>query len=147
MKCVTKCGRGASLAAFALLVFVAAGLAGRAKAQPVNSLPNGPIACGAAHRSGWGAWSILRPMTIRTANGRLFLKPGETFVPNEFLGRVEVSAILDRNCGNLPRTPEAARAAQSRFAAEATPIYGEGRSSSPMPTRGGPRYYSYTYHP
>ncbi|HEV2302132.1 MAG TPA: hypothetical protein VGR91_11250 [Stellaceae bacterium] len=81
----------------------AAGFAGMwpglASALPVNSLPEGPIACGAVVRHA-GAWTVRAPMTVATDQGPLHFSPGQTFGPGYFLGRVEPSAIFDRNCGN-----------------------------------------------
>jgi hypothetical protein len=72
---------------------------GLAAALPVNSLPNGPVACDAVVRH-FGAWTVRAPMTLRTDQGPLHLAAGQTFGPGYFIGRVEPSAIFDRNCGN-----------------------------------------------
>jgi hypothetical protein len=43
---------------------------------------------------------VLRPATIFPEEVPLSLAPGLTFAPNQMLGGFEVTAILDRNCGN-----------------------------------------------
>jgi len=85
-------------AAGALLV--GSGWAGSGMAQGVNSLPDGPVACDAFQRSGYGSWSVLRPATIYPGGVPLSVAPGQTFAPNQMFGGFEVSAVLDRNCGN-----------------------------------------------
>ena len=81
----------------------AAGIAGMwpglASALPVNSWPNGPIACNEVVRHD-GAWSVDAPMTVQSDQGPLHLAAGQTFGPGFFIGAVEPSAIFDRNCGN-----------------------------------------------
>ena len=72
-------------------------------AQPVlaqHSLPDGPIACDAFERSANGSWTVLRPATISPNGIELDLAPGETFAKNQFLHGIEVTTVLDRNCGN-----------------------------------------------
>ena len=72
-------------------------------AQPMlaeNSLPDGPIACGAFQRSANGSWTVLRPATISPSGVQLNLASGETFAKNQFLYGIEVTTVLDRNCGN-----------------------------------------------
>jgi hypothetical protein len=71
-----------------------------AMAQSVNSLPDGPVACAAFQRGGHGSWAVLRPATIYPNGVPLSLAPGQTFAPNQLFEGFEVSAILDRNCGN-----------------------------------------------
>lgn len=71
-----------------------------AMAQGVNSLPDGPVACDAFQRSGHGAWMVLRQATICPNGVPLRLAPGQTFAPNQTFGGFEMTAILDRNCGN-----------------------------------------------
>jgi hypothetical protein len=91
---------GTSIAATALVVF---GLAAVAPAitQPVNSLPDGPVACAAVQRADNGSWTVLRPTTLHPNGVPLSLAPGQTFAPNQTLDGFEVTAILDRNCGNM----------------------------------------------
>src|SRR5262245_58724500 len=69
-------------------------------AQGVNSLPDGPGACHAFRRSGYGSWTVLRPATIYPSGVALSLPAGQTFGPNQLLAGFDVKAILDRNCGN-----------------------------------------------
>ena len=72
-------------------------------AQPVlaqSSFPDGPIACHAFQRGPNGLWTVLRPATINPNGVELNLAPGETFAKNQFLHGIEVTTVLDRNCGN-----------------------------------------------
>jgi hypothetical protein len=69
-------------------------------AQGVNSLPDGPVACDAFQRSGQGAWTVLRQATIYPNGVPIMLAPGQTFAPNQAFDGFEMTAILDRNCGN-----------------------------------------------
>jgi hypothetical protein len=85
-------------AAGALLV--GSGWTGSGLTQGANSLPDGPVACDAFQRSGYGSWTVLRPATIYPAGVPLSLVSGQTFSPNQSFGGFEVTAVLDRNCGN-----------------------------------------------
>src|SRR6266568_3517197 len=89
----------ASIAAAATLSFATA-LPHSGKAQSVNSMPDGSVACDAFQRHGYGSWTMLRPATIYPDGVPLSLAPGQTFAPNQSLGGIEVTAVLDRNCGN-----------------------------------------------
>lgn len=71
-----------------------------AMAQSVNSEPDGPVACSAFQRGGNGSWTVLRPATIYPQGVPLGLEAGQTFAPNQMFDGFEVTAILDRNCGN-----------------------------------------------
>jgi hypothetical protein len=88
---------GISLAATAAMLFLGAW------AQPVlaqESLPDGPVACDAFQRGPNGSWTAVRPATISPNGVRLHLAPGQTFAKNQFIGGIEVTTVLDRNCGN-----------------------------------------------
>ncbi|HYZ39665.1 MAG TPA: hypothetical protein VE687_03460 [Stellaceae bacterium] len=85
------------LAAITLSLGCAVG-AHQAAAQA--SLPDGPIACDAFQRGPNGSWTVLQPATISPNGVSLNLVPGETFAENQFLGGIEVTNVLDRNCGN-----------------------------------------------
>jgi hypothetical protein len=71
-----------------------------AMAQPANSLPDGPVSCDAFQRVGKGSWTVLRPETLYPQGVPLRLAAGQTFAPNQMYEGFEVTAILDRNCGN-----------------------------------------------
>jgi hypothetical protein len=71
-----------------------------AMAQGTNSLPDGPVACNAFQRVGNGSWTVLRPETLYPNGVSLGLAAGQTFAPNQMYEGFEVTAILDRNCGN-----------------------------------------------
>src|SRR5215472_8806767 len=79
---------------------VACGLPNLAMAQSVNSLPDGSVACASFQRDDHGSWAVLRPAMIYLDGVPLSLAPGETFAPNQMFDGFEVSAILDRSCGN-----------------------------------------------
>jgi hypothetical protein len=86
-------------------VIAAAGmLAGLAWAGPalaqVNR-PDGPIACRDFARNGYGDWTVVRPTTISPRGARMHFVAGQTFMPSEMVNGVEVTAVLDRNCGNM----------------------------------------------
>jgi hypothetical protein len=69
-------------------------------AQDYTSMPDGRVACDAFQRRGYGSWTVLRPTTIYPGGVALNLAPGQTFAPNQTVDGFEVTAILDRNCGN-----------------------------------------------
>jgi hypothetical protein len=71
-----------------------------AMAQGTNSLPDGPVACDAFQRVGNGSWTVLRPETLYPSRVPLSLSAGQTFAPNQIYEGFEVTAILDRDCGN-----------------------------------------------
>lgn len=93
-------GIGFSLAAAAAVILVLAGWPLSGAAQPVNSLPDGPIDCAAFHRSADGSWTVLRAAAIHPQGASLNLASGQTFAPNQMVQGFEITAILDRNCGN-----------------------------------------------
>jgi hypothetical protein len=64
------------------------------------SRSDGPIACGNFQRATNGSWTALRPTTISPQGVRLDLAPGQTFAKNQFVSGIEVTTVLDRNCGN-----------------------------------------------
>ena len=76
---------------------------GRAVAQPIlaqGSLPDGPVACDAFQRGPNGSWTVVHSTTITPNGVQLNLAPGETFAKNQFIGGIEATTVLDRNCGN-----------------------------------------------
>jgi hypothetical protein len=87
-------GGGAALALFGLFA------PAPALAQPANSLPDGQVDCGAVNRLPMGSWTIMSPVTISPNGTTIGLSPGQTFAPNQMYDGVEVTAVLDRNCGN-----------------------------------------------
>jgi hypothetical protein len=88
-----------ALTAAALLLGSAAA---PAVAQVSMTDPDAPVACQAFQRWGAGDWTATAPTTLNFDNGMsLRVVPGETFVPGGTRGGVEVTATLDRNCGNL----------------------------------------------
>jgi hypothetical protein len=82
------------------LLFALAAAPCPAGAQGANSLPDGPVACSDFHRSGYGSWTVLAPTAIYPRGTALPLARGQTFAPNQMFDGFEITAILDRNCGN-----------------------------------------------
>lgn len=89
-----------ALAGAALLLACAA--AAPVRAQVSMTDPDAPVACGAFQRSGGGAWTAISPTQLAFDNGMsLPVAPGQTFAPGSTVGGVEVTAALDRHCGNI----------------------------------------------
>ncbi|HZU90348.1 MAG TPA: hypothetical protein VE993_13930 [Stellaceae bacterium] len=88
--------RTAIVAAAGLL----AGLFATHTALAEINMPDGPIACQDFARNGYGDWKVMRPTTISPEGVTMHLTPGQTFMPSQMVDGVEVSAVLDRNCGN-----------------------------------------------
>lgn len=70
-----------------------------AMAASVNSA-DGAISCNDFRRGANGAWTVLHPTTIEPQGVAISLSPGQTFAKNQWLGGIEVTTVLDRNCGN-----------------------------------------------
>lgn len=85
-------------------IVAAAGLfAGLAWAHPSLAqigTPTSPVACHDFARNGTGAWTVLRPTTLRSGDVTLNLRPGQTFAPSQFVEGIEPTAVLDSQCGN-----------------------------------------------
>jgi hypothetical protein len=81
--------RLAAIAAAALLLG-----AGPSLAQRV------PVPCSAFARNGYGGWKVLDPVML-DLNGKL-LAPmvGTTFAAGSSMNGIEMSDVLDRECGN-----------------------------------------------
>jgi hypothetical protein len=90
---------GWSLVAATAAIFFGCGTADPAMAQDV-SRTDGPIACGNFQRGPNGSWTVLRPTTMSPQGVQLNLAPGQTFAKNQFISGIEVTTVLDRNCGN-----------------------------------------------
>jgi hypothetical protein len=84
----------------AAALFVCCAWAHASLAQNAD-LGDGPIACGDFQRGPNGSWTVLHPTMISPSGVTMNLAPGQTFAKNQFLGRVEVTTVLDRHCGNL----------------------------------------------
>ncbi len=70
-------------------------------AQVSMTDPDAPVTCGAFQRWGGGSWTAVAPTALNYDNGMsLSVAPGESFAPNQTVGGVEVTATLDRHCGN-----------------------------------------------
>jgi hypothetical protein len=90
---------GRSPAAAAAAIFFGCVTAHPGMAQSV-SRSDGPIACGGFQRGANVSWTVLRPTTITPQGAQLNLAPGQTFAKNQFVSGIEVTTVLDRNCGN-----------------------------------------------
>jgi len=95
--CENKIRLSFGAAAAALFVGCASALPGMAQSIAGS---DGPIACGNFQRGINGSWTVLRPTTISPQGIQLNLAPGQTFAKNQFVGGIEVTTVLDRNCGN-----------------------------------------------
>ena len=92
----------ARLAMGAAVVLAIAGFTGSARAQVGITDPDAAVACGAFQRWGGGAWTAMGPTILDYDNGMsLAVAAGETFIPGSTIGGVEVTATLNRHCGNL----------------------------------------------
>ena len=89
---------GSPLAAAAAILFLSCLTVHPGMAQGLSG-SDGPIACGDFQRGPNGSWTVLRPTTI-SPGVQLNLAPGQTFAKNQFVSGVEVTTVLDRNCGN-----------------------------------------------
>jgi hypothetical protein len=70
-------------------------------AQAGMTDPDAAVACRAFERNGGGTWTATSPSTLAFDNGMsMRVAPGQSFAPNQTFGGVEISAVLDRNCGN-----------------------------------------------
>jgi hypothetical protein len=61
---------------------------------------DGPIACQDFQRASNGSWTVLHPTTISSGGVQLNVMPGQSFAKNQFVGGIEPTTVLDRNCGN-----------------------------------------------
>lgn len=86
-----------SIAAAAVLLL---GCAYPLGAMAANGASDGAIACSAFQRAANGSWTVLRPTTIQPQGVVISLAPGQTFAKNQWVDGVEVTTVLDRNCGN-----------------------------------------------
>jgi hypothetical protein len=68
-------------------------------AADVN-LSDGQIACSAFQRGANGSWTVMRATTIAPQGIVINLAPGQTLDKNKWVGGVDVTTVLDRNCGN-----------------------------------------------
>jgi hypothetical protein len=87
-----------SLTAAAVALFFGSLLAHPGLAQNL-ARSDGPISCGDFQRGSNGSWTVLRPTTISPQGVQLNLTPGQTFAKNQFVGGIEVTTVLVRNCG------------------------------------------------
>jgi hypothetical protein len=62
---------------------------------------DGPVACHDFQRGPNGSWIVMRPTMIQPEGVVMNLAPGQTFAKNQFVNGIEVTTVLDRNCGNM----------------------------------------------
>ena len=63
-------------------------------------LPGEAVPCSAFSRSGAGGWKVLAPVMLNL-DGRLYSPTvGTTFAAGSMQHGIEMSDVLDRNCGN-----------------------------------------------
>jgi hypothetical protein len=90
---------GWSLVAATAAIFFGCVTAHPGMAQAVSHT-DGPIACGNFQRGPDGSWTVLSRTTMSPQGVQLNLAPGQTFAKNQFVGGIELTTVLDRNCGN-----------------------------------------------
>jgi hypothetical protein len=61
---------------------------------------DGPIACQDFQRGANGTWTVVRATTIAPKGKAISLSPGQSFAKNQWVDGIEVTNVLDRNCGN-----------------------------------------------
>ena len=89
-----------NVAAAALLLIGSAAVPVYAQVSMTD--PDAAVACGAFQRYAGGTWTAVAPTTLDYNNGvSLRIAPGQSFTPNATVGGVEVTATLDRHCGNM----------------------------------------------
>ena len=75
-----------------------------AAAAATIAASDGPIVCHDFERGVNGTWTVLRATTIGPLGGpqgrTISLSPGQSFAKNQWVDGVEVTTVLDRNCGN-----------------------------------------------
>jgi hypothetical protein len=75
-----------------------------AAAAATIAASDGPIACHDFERGVNGTWTVLRAAIIGPVGGpsgrTISLSPGQSFAKNQWVDGVEVTTVLDRNCGN-----------------------------------------------
>ena len=85
----------AAIAGAALLLAAGPGLA-----QTGMTDYDASVQCSAFQRSGHGAWTAVAPVTLDFGNFAIPIAPGRTFSPGSTTHGVEITAVLDRHCGN-----------------------------------------------
>jgi hypothetical protein len=68
-----------------------------AAAQPAAATR--PVACDAFQRQPLGAWTVLRETTIAPEGVTIDVPAGRTFSAGETFDDVDITAILERYCG------------------------------------------------
>lgn len=94
--------RTRTLLAAASVLLAGSAAAVPAMAQVSMTDPDAAVSCGAFQRWGSGGWTATAPTTLNFDNGMsLPVAPGQSFAPGSTVGGVEVTATLDRHCGNI----------------------------------------------
>ena len=75
-------------------------LAGAAAHPVVAKAADGPIPCSAFQRTAYGGWRVLSPVMM-DFGGRLYSPTvGTTFAAGSSQHGIEMSGVLDQQCGN-----------------------------------------------
>jgi hypothetical protein len=90
---------GLSFAAATATLFFGCAWPHAGLAQRVD-LPDGVIACNDFQRGATGSWTVLHPTMIQSQGVEMSLMPGQTFAKNQLVDGIEITTVLDRNCGN-----------------------------------------------
>jgi hypothetical protein len=56
------------------------------------------VPCSAFRRNLLGSWSARRPVTVQGPAGPISVRRGRTFKPGEYYDRLDLAALLERNC-------------------------------------------------
>jgi len=95
MKTATNRLRRAALAASAVL------LIGASATHPVAArAADGPMPCSAFARNGAGGWRVLAPVTLAVGDRLYSPMVGTTFPAGASENGLEMSDLLDQQCGN-----------------------------------------------
>jgi hypothetical protein len=67
------------------------------------ALAQSPAMCSAFSRTAAGGWTVLAPVAISVDGLVLSPTVGTTFAAGSSIHGVEMTDVLDRECGNIPR--------------------------------------------
>jgi hypothetical protein len=67
------------------------------------ALAQSPAMCSAFHRTAAGGWRVLAPVAISVDGLVLSPTVGTTFIAGSSIHGVEMTGVLDRDCGNISR--------------------------------------------
>jgi hypothetical protein len=93
----TSCSRLRSLALVAAAILVAA--AGTTHSVAARAA-DGPMPCSAFARNSAGGWRVLAPVTLELGDRLYSPMVGTTFAAGSSQNGIEMSDVLDQQCGN-----------------------------------------------